>query len=431
VSSFNLFLSRFGLILTIMSSFILSPAFAEDTSQTDKCVPPSHLDKVLVSNGVLESVSEITHYLKFGKKKVVSRSKRVAASGMFLFMALASMAYETPDLSMRVFHTDSHWAQNRVDSSAMNARTQEILASRNQTALRVPVLVLDGNFDLPRLSRLNPGGNFPLTYFEKSSASGSEPHHYCPAIVPREKDGHGTKVASLISGSDSNSIVDQGIDLCLYHTDLQHSHKELLSVCKKASKVIDSSAVTLINYSISYEDGNYLEEEVDRELLTELAKNGCLVIKAAGNSAFKRDPRRFSIHDSFLQVESSNYQNELASHSNTGEVRAPGQSVPWHDSLWLGRYADGTSFAAPIVTAISAQVLRVLESSPQGYFRKLAPEERVSFISQLIAHSEKNGIVNGLNAVEIAERWNQKSEKLKKPAPIDLFYLENLKKAHE
>lgn len=318
-----------------------------------------------------------------------------------------------------------HWAPHSVDANGMNHLVNHIFThARNTSGIPKRVEVIDHEFD--RNSFQHFGANKPSLYHFRGKDNGLDILDYFPhQSTPY---GHGNSVASMISGNDVG-VVDPNIaSLHFYETDgFDHSRK-IEAICKQTTEK-NKNSVSIINSSWARQ-GHYLDEVETPYFVEKLGKSGCLLVQSAGNWAELLDRSKMDSHDALLRVESSNYRNDLAAHSNLGEVRAPGEQVmvlnrdgplpcgTKFDPTMKCHFATGTSFAAPIVSGVASQVVRILDST--SYFAKMSPPDRVTLVSRIIYESQLDGIVNGKKAIQLAEHWNRASIHLKSPAPKDL-----------
>ena len=171
-------------------------------------------------------------------------------------------------------------------------------------------------------------------------------------------------------------------------------------------------------------------EEEKAELLEQLADQGCLIVRSAGNSAFRMFPNGGkpeevnNLDDNLLRVAATGPVGMYASFTTTGEVSAPGTEVyTWGKGEVCGGrkgvYINGTSFSAPIVAGLATQVVGVLQHQHAQAWDQLSGPMRIQTINRILAASSLGGTVNALRAVLIAERW-------KAEMPQDVVSLKSL-----
>ena len=318
-----------------------------------------------------------------------------------------------------------YWAPHSVDAHGMNHLVNHIFThARNTTGIPKAVEVIDKHFDHNSFKHF--GINKPSLQHFKGDENRTHILEYFPQTST--PDGHGNAVASMISGHGVGVVDPNTVSLHLYESDGLHHMRKIEAICRHTSEN-NKNSVSIINSSWARE-GHYLDEVSEPHFIEKLAKSGCLLVKSAGNWAELLDRTKMDSHDALLRIESSNYRNGIAAHSNSGEVRAPGEQVmvlnrngllpcgTKFDPTMKCNFATGTSFAAPIVSGVASQVVRILDST--SYFAKMSPPDRVTLVSKIIHESHLAGVVNGKKAIELAEHWNRASTNQKSPAPKDL-----------
>jgi hypothetical protein len=219
---------------------------------------------------------------------------------------------------------------------------------------------------------------------------------------------HGSPVAGLIGGKNGVGLAP-GADIGIfqYPTDdkgaghASDANIAILNACNSGHKIINVSTEKL---------------NTDRdipELVSLLAKKGCLVVNSAGN-----EPgiglKNTSKEDAWLRVGGKNVETGENAPLELGEVDAPGFGVATFDAKAEGQCLEqplspktGTSFSAPIVSAILANVRGILVGDPA--FEKLNGPDQIKLLNSIIGQSTRGGMVNGLRAVMIAEAWTKAS----------------------
>jgi subtilisin family serine protease len=349
---------------------------------------------------------------------------------------------------------DRFWAQRKVQAEEMKIKVNEILAKNGGDRGTVPVAVVDSGFRSEYNSEFHSNGTVHTRTFLLNSVRTDKDHPAFKTVYTqngKDPHGHGTAVSGLIAAKTESGIgvglVNGGISLAVYETpSVSPSEIELFKFLEKACEENrDPLGITIVNFSwrlgsdISYNYrflGKIPAKRVEKSFasyLRKFADEGCLIVSAAGNDGYS-GPHINDIDDAFLRVEAIDADGKKASYSSVGEVAAPGTDV-WTttahklgspgqvflrhdvaacdsarpDSLLQCEKISGTSFAAPIVAGIAAQVVRVLKSQP--YFQKLAPAKRIQLVNRIIKYSQVNGVVNGLEAVQFAQFWNLEEAK--------------------
>jgi hypothetical protein len=251
--------------------------------------------------------------------------------------------------------------------------------------------------------------------------------------------GHGTAVTGLIAGLGFGAA--PGAQLTSYKVTNKENKVDFLGLEPLIRACEDGNEV--INFSIgNYMDGgahrlisdnSLRDEKRHQKVLERLSELGCVIVKAAGNESDVTDFESNSLENGYLRISSVDPVSlSHSSFSNKGVLSAPGKSVL---SL-VGRkstlvkanacgsdhmtFAEGSSFAAPLVAGITANVIAVLKSDPESFYHKLSGKDRVKLLGRILKASEMNGLVNGYRAVLIARgyaKWAQ-----------GLFGAEDLKK---
>jgi len=171
------------------------------------------------------------------------------------------------------------------------------------------------------------------------------------------KDGHGNAIASLLVGGQNKQfpggLLNQGH---LFAADVfwQNSNKKYTSTewILKGLDWLVGREVTVINMSFGGRKSLLLELAIDR--LTSL---NILVVAAAGNSGKDAPPKYPAAFEQVVAVTAIDSEQRLYKKANQGnyiDFAAPGVSI-WTAYKKNGyKYQQGTSFAAPFVTALAA-----------------------------------------------------------------------------
>ncbi len=217
---------------------------------------------------------------------------------------------------------------------------------------------------------------------------------------------HGTAVAGLIGGKGGVGLAP-GADIGIYRVDTKENgdsdtgtvEASLLEACHSGHKIIN------LSYEKIYTDR-------DNPLIVEqLEEMGCMVVNSAGNMP-GNGINNTDKDDGWLRVGGKDVQSGTNSPLELGEVNAPGFYVGTLDPNAEGTCGGqpmqsdhGTSFAAPIVTGILANVRAVLAKDPA--FNALKGPQQIDLLNRILRGSTAGGMVNGLRAVLMAEQWTK------------------------
>jgi hypothetical protein len=138
-----------------------------------------------------------------------------------------------------------------------------------------------------------------------------------------------------------------------------------------------------------------------------------VIVHAAGNQRQRENTSESVLLDNELEVAAGAPLTGRTAFSADGRVTAPGQSVIGLDGRAhrgvdscanaLGSFSDGTSFASPAVSAVTAMVRdTLLYNGPRR-----APNELGRLAVQIVSQAEAFGVVNALLAVRMAEELNR------------------------
>jgi hypothetical protein len=321
------------------------------------------------------------------------------------------------------------WHQFALDVDLMREYVASIGLGNNVSA---NVAVIDSGydrksdklFDVPRPIEakrgVNPTDKDPFNDFSKFKPDEIGD----PAI---DEGGHGTAVASMISGKQTGN--SQGVNLSVYRVIPKGNKGSTSNTILRMSQYNacldnqDPDGVAVINVSWGGrldESQIEVDENSDKEFLAAMSAKGCLIVKSAGNDNFRRN-RPDNPDDPLLRVAAVDTSGELSWFSTVGEIAAPGSDTLVITSQTLQRdrddkriprvcdntphhrFVNGTSFASPISAGIAGQIVRVLKYR-QG-FSGIAPGDRIRLINRILTASMAFGSINGLRAVTIADRY--------------------------
>ena len=263
-----------------------------------------------------------------------------------------------------------------------------------------------------------------------------------------DESGHGTGTTGLI-GAGLGLGFAPGVDLITYRAAVKVGREKKIADKKYTGLRPDVAAIfrdsevlkavtracadgyPVISLSYVYWGETYDElgrepmEQFAPDFLRGLERKGCILALAAGNDA-RRDSRPFDHpDDALLRVGALGPFLDLARYplgrgSSLGEVYAPGDQIaillsghplaraqaagmPGCPGL-PGHFDGGTSFSAPIVAALLAEVRAVLARAPA--FGDLPPPEQVKLLNRVVLASRRFGSPNFIRALLIAERWS-------------------------
>jgi hypothetical protein len=294
------------------------------------------------------------------------------------------------------------WGQERMDADLMFRELNRIQLPSGHTK----VAVVDSGFDMAQArSQMNES---MLTVAPGWDGAG-DPN--------RDEVGHGTAVAGLIGGKDGVGLAPDA-KLTVYRVSEANSNggatsssllMSVMKACDEGNEVIN------LSWGGDFDENAIFEDEAsNKKFYEDLAAKGCLVVKAAGNSARRVERKHMDPDDALLRVEATEASGKLASFSSNGEVSAPGAGVFTLHSAQAsatrpesacgghkGAFISGTSFAAPLTAAVATQTLGVLKKNPA--FSKLSGPERVATLNRVLAAANTDGGLSALRAIMIAD----------------------------
>jgi hypothetical protein len=349
------------------------------------------------------------------------------------------------------------WAQKAIDADLMKKKVKKLLVDKGKSDISANVSVVDTGFDGAQAKNFKTVGKIHtapgVKVNDRHVITGDKTrpgYDKKPIIGDPNKDegGHGTMVASTIAGANGLGVAD-GVSLAVYRVTEPGSSGSTssaflqMSAYKACKERKDPDGITIINMSwgsVSDEGGFKRDEDerVTKKLIALMAKKGCLIVKAAGNSNYRRDFKS-NLDDSYLRVASVDKFHHLSYFSSKGEIAAPGSGVYVLESTTAEdkaegknrcrpteksngpspkRFVNGTSFAAPIAAGIASMMVRVLKAS--GKFKNLTPIDRIKLVNRILKASMIDGSINGLRAVSMAEVWGgESSPKLQSVAQLN------------
>jgi hypothetical protein len=198
--------------------------------------------------------------------------------------------------------------------------------------------------------------------------SGISPHYDLPKNLRGGMDlnGHGTHVAGIIGAIRGN---DRGIEGMTSNADLRIyrvlNHLGGGTVVELIAALVEAQrdGCQIINLSV----GTYKKSRLLYQALTDLARDGILMIAAAGNDSTDK-PAYPASHPWVIGIGSYKTKRELSSFSNFGKANLT-LSLPGEDVI--STYIDerleslsGTSMAAPMLTGILVELLSRVTDMP-------------------------------------------------------------------
>lgn len=170
--------------------------------------------------------------------------------------------------------------------------------------------------------------------------------------------GHGTQVAGIIADTSLDSVYIKP-----YKVLDSHGGGTVITVAAGINCAVNDG-VDIINVSVGFEE----DSEVLRAAINNAENNDITVVAAAGNDA--SDTLYYpASYPSVIKVTAVNSSNVIANFSTYGsdvDFAAPGVDIKTTTLNNDYTYVEGTSFAAPSVTAVAACILSVQpDASPE------------------------------------------------------------------
>lgn len=337
-----------------------------------------------------------------------------------------------------------NWHQLYTDSDLMLKELKKDLP----TNLNSHVVVLDTGFE-----------SYMSLTLEKPTYEG-HPLGSSSSAVQLDSIGHGTAVASIIGSKKYKADLpplgispDSSLHLYRYKNGSSNgnvSYSSSLAILKDAcEKNKDPSGIVFLNLSASTtgdENGKRPMELYYSDFLKDLESSGCILVSSAGNDSIKRNNTFDNEEDNLIRVGGINSSGKAS--TTKGEIQAPGAEIGVLGSgemltaektckkgIELGGTtariptitSSGSSFSAPIVTAILSNVQLALKKYKK--YSSLGKKEQIRLLNQIIFSSQLANSINGLKALKIAEAWGKSDFKNApgKSALITLFDRENEK----
>ncbi len=227
------------------------------------------------------------------------------------------------------------------------------------------------------------------------------------------KTYHGTGVASIIAAEANNNRQMAGVASC-YNNDVveilavqtstyyekygdyRFSTENLL----KAMSYCANQGVKVVNMSL----GGYQYNSTKEEMVNQLTDAGIIVVCSAGND--HTDSNHYpSDFEKAISAVATTEDNKIAGFSNYGSnknICAPGNSLLMLDDHSGTKYANGTSFASPVVSAVVAMMCSL--NSDLNYFdvKRIMANTATELADVESRNKVPFGIVNAAKCVEYA-----------------------------
>ena len=184
-----------------------------------------------------------------------------------------------------------------------------------------------------------------------------------------DDNGHGTAIAGVINASSNNSkgIVGLGYNRAIKILPLKTADSNgwiYLSDMLSAIEYAIEKKVDVINLSM----GSTQYSDIENEEIQKAINNGIVVVASAGNDANSSYEYPAS-YDNVISVGATDQNNNKTSFSNYNNkvsLSAPGENILSTNLAGGYSYHSGTSFSAPVVSAMAAIIKSVRpDLSPQ------------------------------------------------------------------
>lgn len=204
--------------------------------------------------------------------------------------------------------------------------------------------------------------------------------------------GHGTHVQSTMAAEGNNGSTGAGLagviwegDVEVYRIDTNHVPDITKTISSLDSARVSGTAV--VNLSASFGSGSPGLETA----ISNLRSDGIALIVAAGNSnedlgGFTLYPQTYSsTYDNIMLVGAIDIDGGRSSFSNFGEddvhIAAPGSDITVYSTTGSVINVDGTSFAAPIVTATYALIKDFHDEDYESVFNRIFNSSKLETFS--------------------------------------------------
>lgn len=269
---------------------------------------------------------------------------------------------------------------------------QESVEAEDQSQQRVKVAVLDSGVDY--VTGINLTGYVNMVDEEQE-------------ITPIFQDltGHGTGVASIISGNGENGIYGVNPNVELYSVKvLDEKNTAPISRIIRGIYWCVENDIDIINMSFGTQTySRALEEAVE-----DAYEAGLLMVAAAGNGSDEVEyPAAF---EEVMAVASVNPEAEISEFSNTGEeldVAAPGEKVRVAGFFNGSIVTHGTSIAAPHVTGVASLLWEKDLTKSNEFIRQL-----INYSAKELSGTDECGLLDAGYALDVYESFAQEFEEI-------------------
>lgn len=207
-----------------------------------------------------------------------------------------------------------------------------------------------------------------------------------------DDNGHGTFVAGVISQvAPDASIMPVKVLNNLGEGTVADASEGIFWAVNHNARIINMSLGLYTNSILLQLSINYAQ------------LNGDLVVASAGNSgtSSKRYPAAYPGVIGVAATDSDNHKASFSNYGDNAEVSAPGVHI--YSAYFTGGYAygDGTSFAAPQVSALAAQVWATTPNSSSNTVSSQILGHTTSLVAADPTYGSKlgSGLINNLLAV--------------------------------
>lgn len=236
-----------------------------------------------------------------------------------------------------------------------------------------------------------------------------------------DDDGHGTHVAGIIGATSNNGLGGTGVATGASNDILDLMVVDVFTQTSDGLYAYTSNIINGLNYAysngakvINLSLGMYFEDKLLESNINFVTQKGTLVVCAAGNgnefsNGYGYDdknlpcyPSDFEAVISVIATDSNNKRAYFSNYGDAKDISAPGSSII---STWPGSaYAisDGTSMAAPIVTAIAAMALSIKPALTPDKLKSILYSTATDIYSSGWDRQSGYGVVNAYKVVTTA-----------------------------
>ena len=241
------------------------------------------------------------------------------------------------------------------------------------------------NFPSNLLISSNPLNRVKIGIIDTGVNSDKNPDLFAPFLADRDNfipnhsgadptNGHGTKVGGIIAGMLTSSNIQASLyDLEAFDANGQ---ADLFSIIKAIEYCIENH-INIINISAGYiPNVKDSYTHILYNTLQSASKKGIILIVSAGNNSMDLEqqnyfPSSFEGIKNLISVASTDCNGDLSHFSNYGsnsiDLAAPGEEIYAPNIDGNYSYVSGSSFAAPIVTGIVAQLFNLYGPKDADY----------------------------------------------------------------